>query len=120
MTLLAEDHRTVDKIFNEFERIANSPRVDAEKAELVRNAGAALVVHATIEEDVLYPALREASAAGNELDAAEVEHATIRSLVSRPEEMQPADELYDARAGFPGDSGSGRPVFRSAPCFVLR
>ncbi len=53
-------------------------------------------MHATIEEDVFYPALNDAANAEDLLDEAEVEHATIKDLVSRLEEMTPTDELYDA------------------------
>jgi hypothetical protein len=96
LILLAENHTAIDRLFNEFRSIAKNRGADAEKAEIVRSVGAALSMHAAIEEDVFYPALREAGDADNKLDEAEIELATIRSLVSRLEEMEPADELYDA------------------------
>jgi hemerythrin superfamily protein len=96
VALLAEDHKTVDKIFKEFERLTKNGGSEAKKAELVRNACAALTVHAQIEEDLFYPAMYDAIDAEDELDEAEVEHATIKSLVSQLEEMEPGDELYDA------------------------
>lgn len=96
VALLAEDHKTVDKIFKEFETLKKKDGNDAKKAELVRTACAALTVHAQIEEDVFYPALYEAIDAEDTLDEAEVEHATIKSLISQLEEMEPGAELYDA------------------------
>ncbi|MGE0116965.1 MAG: hemerythrin domain-containing protein [Dongiaceae bacterium] len=95
LTLLAEDHKAVDKIFKQFEKLKKDGG-DAEKAALVRSVCAALTVHATIEEDIFYPALYDAADAEDLLDEAEVEHATIKDLVSRLEEMMPTDELYDA------------------------
>jgi hemerythrin superfamily protein len=95
LTLLAEDHKAVDKIFKQFEKLTKDGG-DAEKAALVRSVCTALTVHATIEEDVFYPALYDAANAEDLLDEAEVEHATIKDLVSRLEEMTPTDELYDA------------------------
>ncbi|MGH6930766.1 MAG: hemerythrin domain-containing protein, partial [Dongiaceae bacterium] len=79
VALLAEDHKVVDKIFEEFETLKKKDGNHAKKAELVRSACAALAVHAQIEEDVFYPALNEAIDAEDELDEAEVEHATIKS-----------------------------------------
>jgi hemerythrin superfamily protein len=96
VALLTEDHKTVDEIFKEFEKLKKNDGSDARKAELVRSACAALAVHAQIEEDLFYPAMYEAVDAEDELDEAEVEHATIKSLVSQLEEMEPGDELYDA------------------------
>jgi hemerythrin superfamily protein len=96
VALLAEDHKTVDKIFKEFETLRKKGGGDARKAELVRSACAALTVHAQIEEDLFYPAMHDALDAEDELDEAEVEHATIKSLVQQLEEMAPGDELYDA------------------------
>jgi hemerythrin superfamily protein len=96
VALLAEDHKAVDKIFNEFEKIKTKDGNDAKKADLVRSACAALAVHAQIEEDLFYPALYEVIDAEDELDEAAVEHATIKSLVSQLEEMEPGAELYDA------------------------
>ena len=96
VAMLTEDHKTVEKIFKQFEKLKKNDGDDSEKAELVRSACAALTVHAQIEEDLFYPAMYEAIDAEDELDEAEVEHATIKSLVSQLEEMKPADELYDA------------------------
>jgi hemerythrin superfamily protein len=96
VALLTEDHKTVDKIFKEFEKLRKNDGNDARKAELVRSACAALAVHAQIEEDLFYPAMYEAVDAEDELGEAEVEHATIKSLVSQLEDMEPGDELYDA------------------------
>ena len=96
VALLTEDHKTVDSIFKEFEKHKRNGSGVARKAELVRSACAALTVHARIEEDLFYPAVREAIDAEDELDEAEVEHATIKSLVQRLEEMETGDELYDA------------------------
>jgi hemerythrin superfamily protein len=96
VALLTEDHKTVEKLFKQFEKLKKSERDDSEKAKLVHSACAALTVHAQIEEDLFYPAMYEAIDAEDELDEAEVEHATIKSLVSQLEEMEPGDELYDA------------------------
>ena len=47
-----------------------------------------LTVHATIEEEIFYPAAR--------LDEAEVEHASAKELIAQIELMKASDPLYDA------------------------
>lgn len=96
LTLLMEDHKAVDKIFKQFEKLKKGGGGDAEKAELVRSVCASLTVHATIEEDLFYPTMYDAADAEDLLHEAEVEHATIKDLVSQLEEMEPTDELFDA------------------------
>jgi len=48
-----------------------------------------LTVHATIEEEIFYPAAR--------LDEAEVEHASAKELIAQIELMKASDPLYDAK-----------------------
>ena len=95
IALLSEDHRKVQKLFKEFEGLGDE---DAErKAHIVAQACAELSVHSTIEEEVFYPALREALEEGDLLDEAEVEHATARELISQLQGMKPGDDLYEAK-----------------------
>ena len=48
-----------------------------------------LTVHATIEEEIFYPAAR--------LDEAEVEHASAKELIAQIELMKASDPLYEDR-----------------------
>jgi hemerythrin superfamily protein len=57
----------------------------------------ALQVHTQIEEEIFYPAAREAIEKPELIDEAVVEHAAAKKLISEIEDMQPEDELYDAR-----------------------
>jgi hemerythrin-like domain-containing protein len=54
-------------------------------------------VHAEIEEDIFYPAMREALDDELLLDQAEVEHAAARELIEQIESMDPGAALYDAK-----------------------
>lgn len=94
LQMLKEDHETVDGYFEKYER-AN----DAKKTELIAKVCAALSVHAQIEEEIFYPALREAL--GDEgqanLDEANVEHEHVKTLVEQLESAEGGDELVDAR-----------------------
>src|SRR5690349_4054197 len=96
ISMLKEDHQTVDKLFKEFEGLKDGEK-DEQKADCVGQICKALTVHATIEEEIFYPAAREALEEQDLLDEAEVEHAGVKQLVGELENMSPGDELYDAK-----------------------
>jgi Hemerythrin HHE cation binding domain len=56
-----------------------------------------LSVHAQIEEEIFYPALREALDESDLLDEAEVEHASVKSLIKQIMSSTPDTPLYDAK-----------------------
>jgi hemerythrin superfamily protein len=94
--LLMQDHRKVQKIFKEFEK-SKDEMGDADKGELVRQCCMELKIHTQLEEEIFYPAAREAVADEELLDEAEVEHASAKQLVDELEQMEPGEDLYDAR-----------------------
>ncbi len=95
ISLLLDDHRKVKKLFREFESVKN----DTRKEEIVRDACRELTVHTQIEEELFYPALRDADneAFGDLVDEAVVEHAGAKNLIAELESMKPGDDLYDAK-----------------------
>ena len=76
--LLRQDHDEVSKMFEEFEA-ADEDR----KFELAAQICHALTVHATIEEEIFYPQVREAIDAEDLMTEAEIEHDTIKQLIER-------------------------------------
>lgn len=62
-----------------------------------------LKVHAQIEEEIFYPAVRDAIEDDDLLDEAEVEHAGAKDLITQLESMQPGDDLYDAKVTVLGE-----------------
>jgi hemerythrin superfamily protein len=96
--LLAEDHKKVKKMFDEFEKIKDKAAIDDEQKQLlVETACAELTIHAQLEEELFYPAARDAIEETDLLDEAEVEHASARQLITELAAMQPGDDLYDAK-----------------------
>jgi hemerythrin-like domain-containing protein len=72
-------------------------RSDAEACrELVCAACEDLKLHTTLEEDVFYPALREAIDDEDLLNEAAVEHETAKMLIEQLENMEPDDPNYFA------------------------
>lgn len=96
--VLMDDHKKVVELFDEFERMKEEEDTDDEaKQILVESACAELTIHAQVEEEIFYPAAREAIDDMDLLDEAEVEHASARQLITELAAMQPGDDLYDAK-----------------------
>src|ERR1700704_2419474 len=97
ITLLMSDHDEVEELFNQFQKAKKN---GGDRADIVEQICKALTVHAEIEEEIFYPAARDALAEedGEDLlDEAEVEHASIKSLVEQLQDSDPDDDLYDAK-----------------------
>lgn len=96
--ILAEDHKKVVELFDEFKRMKEDEDTDDDaKQTLVETACAELTIHAQVEEEVFYPAARDAIDDMDLLDEAEVEHASAKQLITELAAMQPGDDLYDAK-----------------------
>jgi len=94
--LLKKDHETVEDLFDQVEDAKESQN-DEEMAALVATICSALTVHAQIEEELFYPAIRELPEAGDLVDEAAVEHQSIKDLVAQLEAMRPGDDLFEAK-----------------------
>jgi len=96
--ILTEDHKKVKEMFEEFESLREEAELDEEAIQmLVETACAELTLHAQVEEEIFYPAAREAIDDMDLLDEAEVEHGSARQLITELAAMQPGDDLYDAK-----------------------
>lgn len=97
--LLTDDHKRVQKIFDDFE---SADRDDAEAVqELVETACMELQLHSMLEEEIFYPAVRgrideDDQDAQDLLNEAEVEHETVDDLVAKLQELEPDDAMYAA------------------------
>jgi DUF438 domain-containing protein len=96
-TLLAKDHKDVKALFKRYEKLTKAEADGSERQELAEQICQMLTVHATIEEEIFYPAVREADVDEDLLDEAEVEHASAKDLIGQIQSMSPEDDLYDAK-----------------------
>jgi hemerythrin superfamily protein len=90
--MLRADHRKVEELFEAFESAA-----EGEKKQIVTKVIRELKIHATIEEEIFYPAMRREDAEGEMVDEALEEHHVVKLLISELEGMTPGDEHYDAK-----------------------
>ena len=84
--LLKQDHRKVEDLFNEFEKLKDDD--EAAATVVIESACAELQIHDKIETEIFYPALRGEEEVEDLLDEAEVEHDTVRELIDKLEGME--------------------------------
>jgi len=93
LDLLMQDHREVQKNFRKAERMETG---DRELQQLVEQTCAALTLHAEIEEQVFYPAVRQATDDQDMMEEAQVEHDSAKQLIAQLQGMGPRDDRYKA------------------------
>ena len=96
LALLRAEHAQLRLLFARCDDLRGLEDAEESLAELVDDLCDALIVHTMIEEELFYPALREASGDDELFDEAELEHAGVRELVSQLEVMYPGDEHFEA------------------------
>ena len=92
IALLKADHRKVEALFEKFEKAKDTKT----KKSLATEICTELSVHATIEEEIFYPACKEAveEDLSNE---AYVEHDGAKVLIAELTGSGPENEFYDAK-----------------------
>ena len=87
----------MEKLFEQYEDAKDEDNAEL-KAEIVAAVCKALTIHARIEEELFYPAMRRHDEdAADLVDEAAVEHQTLRNLVAELMAATPGDDLYDAK-----------------------
>src|SRR5512140_3720910 len=90
--LLKKDHSIVKDLFDKFEKAEGR----SAKTKIVKQALTELKVHATIEEEIFYPAVRKA--VGKDImNEADEEHHVAKVLIAELEEMGGQETHYDAK-----------------------
>ena len=102
VNLLTEDHKKVTKLFKEYEKLKEDGSAK-EKSAVVQEICRELTVHARVEEEIFYPAVRESIDETDLVDEADVEHASAKSLIAELETMKPGDDHYDAKVTVLGE-----------------
>ena len=93
--LLTEDHNKVKKLFREFKKLAEKNDEEG-KEELATQICKELTVHAQLEEEIFYPAVRAAIDDDDLMNEAMVEHGSAKDLIAQIQSMKASDPMYDA------------------------
>ncbi|MET0357598.1 MAG: hemerythrin domain-containing protein [Cellvibrio sp.] len=92
-SLLRADHKLVNDLFSEYEKSRSSVR----KKQIVSMICKELTVHAQIEEEIFYPAVKAALKDKELIPEATVEHATLKDLIAQVKDVEPSGEAFDAK-----------------------
>jgi len=91
--MLRADHKKVSELFEEFE----ASRAPDRKKALVAQICDELTIHAELEEEIFYPAVKAALRDDEVVPEAIVEHASIKGLISQVQGSDPDGPEYDAK-----------------------
>ena len=102
--LLTTDHKEVKALFKQYDKLVESDGSDDEKQALAEQICQMLTVHATIEEELFYPAAREVLGEDADLvDEADIEHESAKELIAQIQGSLPDDDHFDARVKVLGE-----------------
>lgn len=102
--LLTTDHKEVKKLFKAYQKLVDVDAESGEKLEIATQICTMLTAHATVEEEIFYPAAREVLGEDEDLvDEADVEHASAKDLIAQIEAGSPEDPLYNAKVKVLGE-----------------
>ena len=102
VAMLMADHKKVKKLFSDFDKLKDEGS-DKDKSAIVVQICNELKVHAELEEEIFYPAVRKAINDSDLMDEALVEHAGAKDLIAQLEDANPDDDLYDAKVTVLGE-----------------
>ena len=96
ITLLRNDHKTVERLFKRFEKAGD--RAHVEKRQIVDRIIEELSVHAAIEEQVFYPVARATVPETEDLALESLEeHHIVKWVLAELADLDPSDERFDAK-----------------------
>lgn len=92
--MIRQDHKKVEGLFKKFEQTQGAQA----KRRLAENAMAELEVHAALEEEIFYPAVKKEVDDGSSMvQEAIEEHQTVKQLISELKGMQEANEEFESQ-----------------------
>ena len=91
--MIRQDHKKVEGLFKKFQQTKGAQA----KRRLAENAMAELEVHAALEEEIFYPAVKKEVDDGSMVQEALEEHQTVKQLISELKGMDEADEDFESQ-----------------------
>lgn len=117
LALLTADHAKLTTLFRQFASLRGQDDADRPRAELVEQMCTTLTLHGMLEEEIFYPALRQAMDDEDLVDEADVEHANVLELIGQLEIMAPGDDLYEAAVTALGEEVEHHIAHEEGPMF---
>ena len=102
IAMLTSDHKKVKKLFKDFEKLKESGSAE-DKQDVVNEICVELSIHAQLEEEIFYPAVRQAIDDDDLMDEAVIEHAGAKELIAQLEAADPSEQYYDAKVTVLGE-----------------
>ncbi|MEO7336763.1 MAG: hemerythrin domain-containing protein [Caldimonas sp.] len=93
IAMLKADHKKVSGLFADFEKSRSATK----KKALAQTICMELSIHAQVEEEIFYPAVKAALKDKTLIPEAVVEQATMKALIAQIEGVEPDGEMYDAK-----------------------
>ena len=97
--MLRADHEKVSGLFQEFDKARSAER----KRVLAAQICTELTIHAQIEEEIFYPAVKEALGDHELVPEANIEHGSIKDLISQVQLGEQEGEVFEARVKVMGE-----------------
>jgi hypothetical protein len=91
--MLKQDHRKVEQLFEQFEQADD----EQQKEQLAAQICAELIVHTRLEEELFYPACREAGVDDEKMDESQVEHDGAKMLINDLLEADSDTPYFEAK-----------------------
>lgn len=101
--LLDADHLHVHGLLQSYRELVRKRATPLQRRALAEEICLELTIHAKVEEEIFYPAMRDALRDEDVLDEAEEQHGSLRELVGQVLATAPQDALYDARVAVLAD-----------------
>ncbi|MGH7183373.1 MAG: hemerythrin domain-containing protein [Nitrospiraceae bacterium] len=92
LAMLKADHKKVKALFADFEDATARKRED-----IAQSAIQELEVHAELEEELIYPAIRKGIDEDQVMNEAKEEHHLVHVLIAELKELDPTDETFAAK-----------------------
>jgi hemerythrin superfamily protein len=92
LTMLKADHKKVKALFAKYEEA--TPR---KQEDIAQTTIQELEIHAGLEEELIYPAIRAGIEDDEVMNEANEEHHLVHVLVAELKELEPSDETFKAK-----------------------
>ena len=92
LTMLKADHKKVKELFAEYEEATSRKQQDIAQTTIQE-----LEIHAELEEELIYPAIRKGTKDDTLMNEATEEHHLVHVLIAELKELESSDATFKAK-----------------------